>query len=353
MQRRTPIIFLVAAVLAAGAAWLWVQGPLPAEGSDADRRLFPGLEQTLNDINRIRVEQRGRVYEVSRTKQQWQLPGKGAYPVLFERVKPLLLGIARLEKVEPQTNRPERYARLGVGEPSADSSATRVSLYADGADPVASLIVGRVRRGLIAGGRDGISIRVSGTPRAWLVAGRLDLPQRPVDWVDRQIIHIKPKTVRRITIRHPDGDTLVVEKRHRGARNFVLVNLPQGAGLKQGTDINLLARSLAGLKMDDVLIRAETPLDKARAVTAVFETWDGLQVTAYTVEQGNQVFAWFEVEVAALEAADLYGVRTTQTDVRALASRLDGWVYRIPPSRATKLRTRLDSLIERPHAAHP
>lgn len=349
MQGKLPAIILAALAFLAGAYLLLGERQTPP-GDSAGQRLFPRLEQKLNDIIRIRVEHRGEAYEVVKKGAQWQLRDKGGYPVLFERVKPLLLGIALLEKVEPKTGKRENYARLGVEEPSAGSANMRLSLYADANNPVASLIVGAIRRGLIAGGRDGIYARVSGEPRAWLVAGDLELPQTAVDWVDRQIIQVKPKAVRRVTIRHPDGSDLVVERPRQGAPAFAVVNIPAGGALKDGFDVNVLARGLAGLKMDDVLVRSDAGLPEAQAVAAVFETWDGLQVTAHTLEHEDEIFVWFDIGAAGLDMSDLSKVRMTQNDTAGLRSRLEGWVYRIPRARGDRLRTRLDDILESPKA---
>jgi len=340
------IVLLLLAV--PGGVWLIPGERQSAPGnSAAGQRLFPGLENKVNAITRIRVEHNGRVYEVVKKGDQWQLPDKGDYPVLFGRVKPLLLGLARLEKIEPKTGKPENYARLGVQAPGAGTGNTRVELYPADGDAVASLIVGVTRSGLIAGGRDGIYVRVSGEPHAWLVAGNLNLPVKPVDWVDRQIIHIKPKTVQRVTIRQPGGDTLVVEKRHRGVATYNVVNMPDGATLKAGVEINTLARGLAALKMDDVLLHSGAGLAGSGAVEAVFETWDGLRVTAWTVEREGDIFAWFDVSANPAEVPAPSGAGGAQAAAEALQARLEDRVYRLPRDRGEKLRKQLDDIIER------
>lgn len=303
------------------------------------QRLFPGLEQKLDNVTRIRVEHRGVVYDVAKSGDHWQLPDKGGYPVLFERVKPLLLGMALLEKVEPKTDRPKNYTRLGVQEPSINTGNTRIALYTTGDKPVASLIVGVIQAGLIAGGRDGIYARVSGQPRAWLLAGHLDLPQRPVDWVDRQFIHIKPKAVKRVTIIQPDGDRLVVEKLRQGAADYRVMNLPEGSALKQGVKVNPLARGLSALKMDDVFVRQAIHLPESTAVTTIYDTWDGLEITAHTVEQDRKMLVWFDPGTTSGGGAAAFA---------DLHARLDGWVYQIPYSRADRLRKRRDDLVTLP-----
>jgi hypothetical protein len=347
MQGKSLFTIVIAALVlvAGGYALLGERQSAPDDGA-AGQRLYPGLEQQLNGISRIRMERNGATYEVLRDGDQWQLPGKGGYPVQFARVKPLLLGIALLEKVEPKTANSENYARLGVQDPGSDTHNTRIELYESSGEPVASLIVGKVRGGLIAGGRDGIYARISGDARAWLLAGELALPESQVDWVDRQIVHIKPKSVKRVTITQPDGSSLVVEKPHKGAASFSVSNVPDGAVLKPDAKINPLAQSLAGLKMEDLLVRSQAGLAEADAVVSVFETWDGLQVTAYSVEQDNKIYAWFDAGAAALGVNDLTKVRTTELSVAELRARLDGWVYQLPRERGEKLRKRLDDLLE-------
>jgi len=331
MQGKLPAFILGALVLLAGAYFLLSEQQSRPDDSSTGQLLFPQLEQKLNDITRIRVEHNGNVYDVVNKDGHWQLPNKGGYPVLFERVKPLLLGIALLEKVEPKTDKPEYHARLGVQTPDAESDNTRIELYT-GDDLAASLIIGRIERGLIAGGRDGIYVRLSGDPRAWLVAGNLDLPQAEVDWVNRQIIHIKPKTVERVTIRQPDDSRLVIEKAYQGAPGFTVMNMPEGTRPKKPSEVNALARSLAGLMMDDILVGSEAGFSQAESVAAVFETWNGLQITAYTVERAHKIFVWFDV------------AETHQTDAAELHSRLAGWVYRIPRPRGDRLRAKLTDL---------
>ncbi len=340
MKSKLPVIMLSVVVLITATVWLTREKPSSrSDAAHGAQRLFPGLEQALNDITRIRVEHHGLVYDVTKKGDHWQLPGKGGYPVLFERVKPLLLGMALLEKVEPKTDRPKNYVRLGVEEPSVHTANTRIALYATADKPVASLIVGMIQAGLIAGGRDGIYARVSGQQRSWLLAGHLVLPQRPVDWVDRQFIHIKPKRVKRVTIIQPDGSRLVVEKSRQGAANYHVMNLPEGAALKQGVQVNPLARGLSALKMDDVFVHKAIQLPESTAVNAIYETWDGLRITAHTVEQDRKMLLWFDLADASGDNASV---------ISDLHARLDGRVYQIPYPRAERLRKRLGDLVTHP-----
>ena len=333
MQNKLPAISVIVLAIMA-AAWLWLGDSQPpsADKSLTGQRLLPNLEQQLNDVNRILVEQHGSVYAVVKNGAQWQLPVKGDYPVLFERVKPLLLGIALLDIVEPKSDKPENHARLGVQAPAADSDSMRISLYTAADTPVASLIIGSIRGGLITGGKDGIYVRLSGKSRAWLVAGNLDLPQQQLDWVDRQIIQITPKKVKRVTISHPDGTSLTVGKQRKGAVNFSLMNMPAGSAPKKQEEINLLPRGLTALEMADVRARPADGPPQSEAVTATFRTWDGLEVRVTSVEQDDQLWAWFDL------------VKPGTSDPGDLQTRFAGWVFQLAPSPASRLRARLSDL---------
>ncbi len=328
-MKNAVLILIVSVLSIAVGVYLLVTGTPQTGGQEADiQRLFPDLENRLNDISRIRVETGGQAYNVIKDATQWSLPDKGGFPVMFEQVKPLLLAIAQLEKVEPKTGKPENYARLGVQEPDTDSDNVRLELYLADNERVASLIIGSTRPGLITGGRDGIYVRVSGDNRAWLVAGNLDLPMRQVDWVDRRIIHIKPKQVKRITIIHPDGERLVIGKAYKGAAGFSVIENADAAAKKSRDEINSLARALAGLDLIDMRTRSSANPSDSETVTAVFETWDGLQVTATTRQHDRQVWAWFDL---GGDVSEIPG------DTR---KRLEGWSYRLPASPARKLRAR-------------
>ena len=55
-------------------------------------------------------------------------------------------------------------------------------------------------------------IRKAGDPQTWLVEGRLTVEKNPGAWLDKELVQIETKRVRRLTVTHPDKTRLVVEK---------------------------------------------------------------------------------------------------------------------------------------------
>ncbi len=313
------------ALLLSISVYLYYRAPPGADASASGPLLFPELEQQLNTITRIRISREGNRYELERRAGKWLLPGNGNYPASHARVKPVLLDLARLTVVEAKTEHAEQYARLGVQTPAPGSDNTRIDLFSAQRTRVAALIVGRVRPGLIAGGRDGIYAREPDQARAWLLAGNLDVPQRPVDWAERRIIHITPKQVRRVTITHPDGTRLQVEKAYRGAPDYKLIATTSGdPALPPGGALNLLARGLAALDLEDVMPRTADRWNPKDAVQADYETWDGIRIKVYTLERQGHIFAWFDID----------------NDATGLGTRLDGWIFRLSRNRGEPLRAR-------------
>lgn len=348
MKRRSLFILVLAASLFAAAAYLLLAHRQAAtDTGEVAQALFPGLEEQLNSINRIRIEHRGSSYDIVRDGEQWLLPAKADYPVLFERVKQLLIGMALLEKMEAKTGKEQNYARLGVQEPAADTDNYRIEFYQSEAEPLASVIIGYIRGAMFAANRDGIYARRSGDTQSWLVAGNLQLPTKQIDWIDREIIHVAPKAVHTVSIRYPDGSVLELKKLKKGYANFIVSNRPEGSELTSQKDVNVLARGLAHLKMEDLFPRSQVKLPETDPVVTVYETWDGLRVTVYSVEEGGRILAWLEVGVAPLDVTDLVQARTTANDVAAMQARLNGWIYEIPGNNAEKLRARLEDILKK------
>src|SRR5690606_9615303 len=227
MSRRGFILLLAVTVLVVGAAV--AVSYLRAPDTTLEKEvLFPGLEARLNEVERVRVEGRGRGVTIERRDGTWVVKEADGYPALVNRVRQTLVGLAQLRIIEPKTSNPDFFKRLGVEDPKADgSNSVLLTLEYKAGSKVATLVVGNDRRSAAPGTGPGLYVREPDSTQSLLVEGSLELSVDAFNWFERDLFDIRSDRVRRIEIHHPDGEQVVLERPQRGA-DFVLPGIPQG-----------------------------------------------------------------------------------------------------------------------------
>jgi hypothetical protein len=368
--RNFAILAAATAVSLALAVSAVVSRDLPVTAGTASEALFPGLLDRVNEVRTVRLDGQGERLTIEAAGTgAWRLAEKGGYPVEAEEVRDLVVGLANLQLVEAKTAQPERLKRLELEEPTgSEAKSRRIELLGANGKPLAAAIVGKTRPGLYGGGRAGGYGRRAGENQAWLAAGALALPDDAMAVLEQEVIDIPADQVRRITLDAGGMAPLAVHRPDAAAESFTVdATLPEGRELDQSR-IDLLAEALSGLRMEDVKPAGElaVPADARRARV---ETFDGLQVdvTLAKLGEGDAAASWVQLAVAASEPSavqppaqlpeqaqlpDQKGAaaapapeKTPAERAAALASRVQGWAFRIPPYLADRLGGGLDSLL--------
>ena len=100
---------------------------------------------------------------------------------------------------------------------------------------------------------------------------------------------------------HPDATRLILEKAKPVDLDYHMVDLPEGLELQSQFTVNNIVSTVASLSLDDVNPRSEIPFDQQAVVTAVFETFDGLEGTVKVLRKDEKDY----VQVSAAFNADL------------------------------------------------
>lgn len=299
-----------------------------------DRRVFPGLAAHLGDLAWMRLSHSASNTDFTAIGGHWVVVEKGNYPAAPGRVRRLLLGLADLALVEPKTERPALYSRLGLDDPP-HGDATLVDLQDRTGATVARLLVGKSRPDRLGGGNDGIYVRRPGDSRTWLARGSLGLTADVADWLDRRLVDIEPGRLATVTLTAADGTALTLRRAPQGGE-FTVADPPPDARFKPSAALAAPAGALADLELDDVRPAADQPVPKEGVATATFTTFDGLTVRLRLLRQGS-------VDWAAIEAT---GDDKAAAEAQAINARVARWTYALPAARATLLHTRLADLIE-------
>jgi hypothetical protein len=384
MNSRTILILSLVTALVAAAAVFSLQSreALTAASVTASGSLVPELESRVNDAAAVTVASAEGTFRLERTENGWGAAGKGGYPVDFERVKGLVVGVAGFDIVEAKTANPSYHAKLGVQAPDAlDSTSTRVTVEDAGGVVLADVIVGEPRVGRSGGAVNNPTqyARSADDPQSYEVTGRVRVDKTLTNWLDKQILKLERERVSRVLIRHADGEQLVVYKATEDDPNFSVQDLPEGRELMWPGVADSIGGALAFLNLEDVGAAGMVDFEAEEATTAEFTTFDGLIVSLRTVEKDEKVY--LRVTAVYDESARTEDVATVEpppaedaeaedpvaeeeedpgktpeevlAEAEEINARVTQWTYVVPGYTATNLRKRMDELLKEVEVEEP
>lgn len=343
------------AVLIAG----WAVSSRPSiEASDFEGTpVFPSLLENLNEVDTVSVRHKDGTFNLKATDTGWVFVERDNYPVQDAKLGELLVKLARLEKVEPKTKLAERYDRLDLVGPEdkEDTRAKEVILTDSDGDTLASLLVGK-RKFTLGTDEGGTYILLPDDPQAWLVTGELNPGARARDWLVREISDIKDDDIRRITVTHPDGESVSVYKDTPDQANYAVENVPADMQLRRDSIADDMGRVLSNLLHDDVKKAADVEFPSDKTITARFEGFDGFTVEVDLIEDGDANWLRFKGDaqgvVQQAESDNSGDTEAAQKDwpqiIADLNARTKGWVYQLPGYEVAGIKKRMADLVREP-----
>ena len=313
---------------------------LEARGGAA---VFPELRGRTDSVARIEVRRAGDGFSLERRGEGWANTGLGGYPARAELVEAALSGIAGLDYLEPKTARAALHPKLSVEDPGSDAGSTRLTLGDGDGGVLADLIVGKAGPRTAGVERAGVYIRLPGRDRAWLAGGMLDVHRTAGGWSDRAIVDIDARSVLSLTVRHEDGEVVDLHRAEPGDRKLTLRNLPAGAAVVHQHHIDFMAGLLTGLSFVDARAGGFADPAVAPGFEATVETLDHLRVTLRAGNPAEDGSLWAAVDAGVADDAEASdGARS---EASRIASRLDGWLVKLPRRISGRLEIRLHDII--------
>ncbi|MEQ8230018.1 MAG: DUF4340 domain-containing protein [Rhodospirillales bacterium] len=315
--------------------------------------IVPGLIDTVNEVATVRIESaEGGVLTFQRQADQsqsgedkagWGIVERAMYPVKANLVNAMVLKVAELSYLAPKTANPDLYPRLQLGSTTEEGShAVSLRLAAKDGRPLADMIVGLSRSTLEGSSQGGTYFRLPGDDQTWLAKGALEIGKLISEWIETDIFDIKTQRIRRVQIDHHDGEKVVIFKDQEKDLDFILEGIPDGKKVKSPFSVNGVASSIDEYKIMDVARRDAHPIDPAKATRAVYETFDGMTVTALIQvpdqdATGDDAQYWVALDITGAEGSD---------EADGLRARTQPWVFRISDFRYTSIAKRMDDLVE-------
>ncbi|WP_447969857.1 DUF4340 domain-containing protein [Nitrospira sp. M1] len=265
---------------------------------------FPDLMNRINEIREMTIETNDDTVTLVQESGTWNVKERGGYAADFEKIKPVLIGMAELRIREPKTKNPDLHEKLGLLDKDAEgSSSTLITLKTEGANAAASLLLGNERPAKGVPSEGEMYVRKPEDPQTWLVVGNLPILRAPGEWLEKELFKIASKRVQRVRVTHADGEILTVYKDTPDALDFKIDGLPKGGKVSSQFNVNNVATTLAQLTMDDVQKSNTLEFSPKNGIKAVLETFDGLRLTVETMPKDDVTYSKI---VSAFDPALVY-----------------------------------------------
>jgi hypothetical protein len=349
------LILATATTLSVVAAVATVLSQRGSDVASVPPQMFPGLLDRVNDVHSVKITSAEGNFTVRRgQRDDWHLVERSDYPVKYEKVKQLVVGLAGLRPLEARTARPEMHHRLRLADPTGQANAldkgVAVQLLDKSGQPLEGAIIGKTRS-IATSEREGwYYIRRLGDNQAWLAAGRIEVWDKATAWLDTELMVIARPRIERAVSEQPSGEKLTVFRELPGEANFKVADVPAGKKVAYDTAPNSLGAALGFLGFDDV--KRQSDVDFSRLARTTFTTFDGLRViiemdasspeesarwARFRVEAGERnakLEGWPEAERKDLKSAD-----DVAKEIEAINKRVADWAYLLPKYKASDLMT--------------
>ena len=337
MSQNKLIILVIAAILALAGGWYFGTSTEPVEKSaiDSGRLMFPDLAAKLKDARRIEITNKGKTTVIEDKNGVWGVADRGGYPVQESKLRGMLTALTELRLTERRTSDPAEFSRLGVEDPTKETTGTASLLRVlDGkGEPILAVIVGHRRMRTQGNVPEEVYVRAPNDNQAWLADGSLQADVDPQAWLNRDIVNISHTLITKV-VATKDGQTIEL------TRDGDKLKVTQPSEYPKLDDYKLedVGRALENLTFQDVKPASEPIGDKIG--DAVFSTSDGLEIAVAVYHQDKD--SWTRINVTAPDRG--------KPEAERLNTKLSGWAFETGAWKDKSLVPSLDDLKAPPPA---
>jgi hypothetical protein len=361
MRSKSLLILIVLTVAVALAAVMVRKDTGDVAG--AGEPMFPTLLDNINDITTVVGVSGGETFTLVRDAGRWVVSEKYGYPADQEKARQLILGMARMQRIESKTSNPDLYAKIGLDDINAEgSNAVQYSFKNSNGDTLAEIIIGNSRLGRADPQMNEYFVRKPDEAQAWLIESKLPDAVGALEWLNSKVLNVDRRRVRQVTVLHPDGAVVTISKKKPSQTRFDLHDVPEDAEMESEYTLSDLGRSLATLDTEDVIPASQASVSD-NGLSVEMTTFDGLRVALQSVEEGSRTLARVEAffdeslvaeeflpggDQAEPESEFLLDAKAVAEEVKRLNDEWRNWIFVLPEYRAKYMAVKKENMIKAP-----
>ena len=256
---------------------------------------YPQLKSKLASVSEVELDDS--VAKLILTKDlvtnTWVAKNKSNYPIDFNKLKSLLVGVAELKIVEAKTNNPDHFTLLSLNQVRGDEISGAIKLLAkldNGDQPVIDLLLGK-RSGahLRDNYLDEIYVRKNNDNQVWLVAGKLPTAFNFANLVIQPLFKLSATEIQSLSIQQPKQERLVLYKDTKESLDYKIGGLTKSQKIKAQYLANMIPATIANLTFDDVVAASTDKTNWQGCSIIKFKTFSKLAVELKVQQQRNLV----------------------------------------------------------------
>jgi len=355
-MKRSFLYLIVLTALALLLLWMLTAKNDPAKNSVSSTLLLPDISRQINNVSRVEIVSAGNntIATMVKIENRWQLEQMRGYHADWSRLQTLLAALAQASVLEPKTDNPEYYARLGVENITAEDAGGVLVRLSTG-DRTTGVLIGHQ-----AQGRPGQYVRLQHSVASALVDRRLDVSTRLLDWADSGIVDISASEVAEVEIIHPRGKSLLVTRISADQTDFDLVGLPQDREIKNSWAVNSIGSVLSMLNFESV--HPAGNFDWSDAVKMRLLMFSGMEIMADMMDAGGEYLLRLHADYPAANIVDTQlegdGITDEQRSIELQAvddvmksaedinQKVVGWVYGISKQKFDVMVNKQENLLK-------
>ncbi len=285
MTRRGFLTLLVLTLISAAlAGWALATRERPVASLQLDEPFLPQLAERLGEVAELVVRKGGTTITARRTEDGWVVVEAGDFPADPERIREIVLGLAAMRLVEAKTADPERFARLGLDPEASPEDARIVELRDAGGNVIARAILGKRKWSLYGPGKSGMYVRRPDENRTWLADRAVDLPDEPLNLVDRNLAFVPRDDIREVRLHVGTPEELVIT-RTAPKEPFTLAGLGPDEAADEAK-LNRVVAAFGAMAAEEIARREEKPVPED-ADRARYLLFDGTVIDVRVWKEGD------------------------------------------------------------------